>query len=79
MDEKIEQKSESVRCDDPDVGDQLLGYVNGQTSGEGRTRIERHLQSCGECREEVRFLKAAKQARREDFAASALAFLRRHA
>jgi anti-sigma factor RsiW len=79
VDEKIEQKSERVRCDDPDAGEQLLGYVNGQTSGEERTRIEQHVQSCDECREEVRFLKAAKQARREDFAASALAFLRRHA
>jgi predicted anti-sigma-YlaC factor YlaD len=79
VDEKIEQKSERVRCDAPDVGDQLLSHVNGRTSGEKQVRIEQHVQHCRSCREEVRFLKAAKLARQEDFAASALAFLKSHA
>lgn len=79
MDEKIEQKSYDASCDDPDIGDQLLSHINGHTSGDRRMRIEQHVQRCKHCREELKFLRAAKLARQEDFEFSALAFLRQRA
>jgi hypothetical protein len=72
MGEKIEQKN----CDDPAVGDQILSYLNGHTSSECQLRIETHLKRCKDCREELKFIKAAKRVQQEDFTAAAFAFLK---
>lgn len=77
MGEKIEQKSEQVSCKNP--SDQLLDYLNGQVSDEERMSVEEHLKRCKACREELKFLRAAKRVQQEKFTAAAFSFLRSRA
>lgn len=79
MGEKIEQKPEQVNCEDSEVGDQLLSYLNGDASNEWQLKIETHLKHCEACRKELKFIKAVKRVQQEDFAAAAFAFLKQRA
>lgn len=79
MDEKAEQKLERTNCEDPDIADELLSYLNEDLSGKNELRIKTHLLGCTSCQEELKLLRAVRKVQQEDFATAALAFLKRRA
>ena len=42
--------------------EQVILYANGELTGDEKIAFEAHLQTCGRCREELRFLQQAEEA-----------------
>ena len=61
---KERQARERSRCTDPQIGDVFLLYLSGQLSEAERQLVETHLQTCTECRAELEFFAAGRQALR---------------
>jgi hypothetical protein len=65
MDENREL--EHVFCSEPDLADMFPFYVNGHVSAGEREKIEKHLATCDQCREELQFFLDLKSVGKEVF------------
>lgn len=59
---KRNQEHRLLRCEQPDLGDLFLFYVNGSATPDQCRQIEEHVSQCQACQEELEFFLTLREA-----------------